>query len=78
MVVVFLSSAVPRLRVTHSLIIVLSPIVTVEASPLYFISWGGAETTAPGNIRQFLPIRAPSMMVTFEPIQVPSPITTSL
>src|SRR5476651_1810055 len=78
MVVVFLSSAVPRLSVTHSRITVLSPTVTVLCSPRYFKSCGGAEITAPGKIRQFLPMRAPSMMVLFEPIQVPSPTSTSL
>src|ERR1700733_9886080 len=78
MVGVFLSRAVPRLSVTHSRITVLSPTVTVLCSPRYFKSCGGAETTAPGKIRQFLPIRAPSIMVLFEPIQVPSPTSTSL
>src|SRR3569833_257260 len=78
MVVVFLSRAVPRLRVTHSRITVLSPMDTVLCSPLYFRSCGGADITAPGKIRQFLPIRAPSIMVLFEPTQVPSPISTSL
>src|ERR1700733_630181 len=78
MVGVFLSRAVPRLSVTHSRIIVLSPTDTVLCSPRYFRSWGGADTTAPGKIRQFLPIRAPSIMVLFEPIQVPSPTSTSL
>jgi riboflavin synthase alpha subunit len=34
--------------------------------------------TAPGKILQFLPIRAPSIMVTLDPIQVPEPILTSL
>ena len=37
-----------------------------------------AEITAPGNILQFFPIRAPSIMVTLGPIQVPSPISTFL
>src|SRR5476651_1115414 len=37
-----------------------------------------AEITAPGKIRQFLPMRAPSIMVTLDPIHVPSPISTSL
>src|ERR1700693_435540 len=78
MVVVFLSNAVPRLSVTHSRRVVLSPTVTVLCSPRYFKSCGGAEITAPGKIRQFLPIRAPSMMVLFDPIQVPSPTSTSL
>src|SRR5476651_1513979 len=78
MVVVFLSSAVPRLRVTHSRITVLSPTDTVLCSPLYFKSCGGADITAPGKIRQFLPMRAPSIMVLFDPTQVPSPISTSL
>src|SRR5476651_2312391 len=78
MVVVFLSSAVPRLRVTHSRITVLSPMETVLCSPRYFKSCGGAEITAPGKIRQFLPIRAPSIITLLEPIQVPSPTSTSL
>src|SRR5476649_2439498 len=78
MVVVFLSSAVPRFSVTHSRITVLSPMLTVLGSPLYFRSCGGAETTAPGKIRQFLPMRAPSIITELEPIQVPSPISTSL
>src|SRR5271165_4031994 len=77
-VVVFLSSAVPRLRVTHSRMMVLSPTVTVHCSPRYFKSCGGAEITAPGKMRQFLPMRAPSMIVLLEPIQVPSPTSTSL
>ena len=33
--------------------------------------------TAPGNILQFFPILAPSIMVTCDPIHVPSPISTS-
>src|ERR1700744_2652770 len=77
-VVVFLSRAVPRLRVTHSRMVVLSPTLTVLCSPRYLRSCGGADITAPGNIRQFFPIRAPSIMVAFEPTQVPSPISTSL
>ena len=46
-------------------------------SPSNFKSWGIADMTVPGKILQFLPILAPSMMVTLEPIQVPSPISTS-
>ena len=46
-------------------------------SPWYFRSWGTAETTAPGKILQFLPMRAPSMMVALGPTQVPEPISTS-
>ena len=68
----------PRLIVTHSLIVVLSPISAVVSSPRYFRSWGIADITAPGKIVQFLPILAPSIMVTLEPIHVPSPIKTSL
>ena len=37
---------------------------------------GMAAITAPGKMRQLLPIRAPSIMVTLLPIQVPSPIST--
>src|SRR3954468_12337832 len=57
---------------------VLSPTETVLCSPRYFRSCGGADITAPGKIRQFLPMRAPSIIVVFEPIQVPSPTSTSL
>ena len=64
--------------VTHSLIVVLSPISAVVSSPLYFKSCGIAEITAPGKIVQFFPILAPSIIVTLGPIQVPSPIITSL
>ena len=69
---------VPRFMVTHSLMIVLSPISAVVSSPLNFRSCGMALITAPGKMRQFLPIRAPSIMVTLEPIQVPSSIITFL
>ena len=41
-----------------------------------FRSWGMAAITAPGKMRQFFPILAPSIMVTLLPIQVPSPIST--
>src|SRR5258708_5819812 len=58
--------------------VVLSPMLTVLCSPRYFRSWGGADITAPGKIRQFFPIRAPSIIVALEPIHVPSPISTSL
>ena len=45
---------------------------------IYFTGLGIiAAITAPGNTLQFFPIRAPSMMVTFDPIHVPSPISTS-
>ena len=71
-------STVPLLIVTHSRMVVLSPIWVVVSSPLYLRSWGMAEITAPGNILQFFPIRAPSIMVTLGPIQVPSPISTFL
>ena len=69
---------VPRLMVTHSLIVTLSPITASDSSPPNFRSCGTAEITAPGNMLQFFPIRAPSMIVTLEPIQVPSPMTTLL
>jgi hypothetical protein len=46
-------------------------------SPSNFKSCGIAEITVPGKILQFLPILAPSIMVTLGPIQVPSPISTS-
>ncbi len=64
--------------VTHSRIVVLSPISAVVTSPANFKSCGIPEITDPGKTRQFLPILAPSMITTFEPIHVPSPISTSL
>src|SRR5438477_386293 len=64
--------------VTHSRMVVLSPISAWVFSPLNFKSCGIADITAPGNIRQFLPMRAPSIMLTLDPIQEPSPISTSL
>ena len=64
--------------VTHSRMVVLSPISAVESSPLNFKSCGTAEITEPGKIEQFFPMRAPSIIVTFDPIQVPSPISTFL
>jgi hypothetical protein len=39
--------AVPRLRVTHSRMVVLSPMVTVLGSPLYFKSCGGCRYYSP-------------------------------
>jgi hypothetical protein len=51
--------------------VVLSPISAVVFSPLNLRSCGTALITEPGKILQFFPIRAPSMMVTFGPIQVP-------
>src|SRR5690606_21475007 len=71
-------SFVPLLMVTHSRMVVLSPISAVVISPSNFKSWGSPEITAPGKILQFFPIRAPFIMVTLDPIHVPSPITTSL
>src|SRR5690606_33472294 len=75
-ILVTFSSMVPLLMVTHSLMVVLLPISTVDSSPWNFRSWGMADITAPGNILQFFPIFAPGYMVTLEPIQVPSPIST--
>ncbi len=66
------------LMVTHSRMVVLSPITARVSSPLNFRSCGTAAITDPGKILQFLPILAPSIMVTFDPIQVPSPISTLL
>ena len=62
--------------VTHSLMMVPSPISAVVSSLSNFKSWGIAEITAPGKILQFFPILAPLKIVTFEPIHVPSPIST--
>ena len=67
--IVFPLEEVPRLMVTHSLIVVLSPISAVESSPLNFKSWGRAEITEPGKIEQFFPMSAPSSIVTIDPIQ---------
>ena len=71
-------ATVPLFTVTNSLIVVLSPIIANESSPPNFKSCGIAEITAPGKILQFFPMRAPSIIVTLEPIQVPSPISTLL
>ena len=71
-------SEVPRLIVTHSRMVVLSPMMVTVSSSLNFLSCGTAEITAPGKILTFFPIRAPSIMVTLDPIQLPSPITTLL
>src|SRR5688572_30504583 len=70
-------SCVPRLTVTHSRMVVLSPMMTVVFSPMYFRSCGMAPMTAPGNMRQPLPIRDPLKMVTLGMICVLSPISTS-
>ena len=56
----------------------LSPISAVVISSSNFKSCGIAEITDPGKILQFFPILAPLNMVTFGPIQVPSPISTLL
>ena len=77
-ITVFILSEVPRLMVTHSLMVTLSPISTVVSSSLYFKSCGTADITEPGKILQFFPMRAPSIMVTLLPIQVPSPMVTLL
>src|SRR6056297_3802748 len=74
---VLLRSDVPRLTVTNSRMVVSSPISAVVISPANFKSCGMAEITAPGNMRQFLPIRAPSRMVALAMTVVPSPISTS-
>src|SRR5690625_1114949 len=55
---------------------VLSPIKVRVSSPSYFKSYDSADITVPGKILQFLTIRAPSIIVTFGPTQVPSPIST--
>ena len=68
----------PLFIVTNSLIVTLSPILTIVFSLSNFKSCGIAEITAPGKILQFFPIRAPSIIVTFDPIHDPSPITTFL
>ena len=64
--------------VTHSRMVVLSPISAVESSPLNFKSCGTAEITEPINIYQFFPIRPPSIILSFYPILFPSPISTFL
>ena len=48
------------------------------SSPLNFKSCGTAEITEPGKIETFFPILAPLIIVTLDPIHVPSPMTTSL
>ena len=58
--------------------VVLSPISQSESSPSNFKSCGLPEITEPGYIKQFFPILAPSIMVTFDPTHVPSPISTLL
>src|ERR1044072_8364480 len=44
------SSAVPRLMVTYSRSVLLSPISTAVSSPAYFLSWGGAPIGAKWKI----------------------------
>src|SRR3954464_2472294 len=63
--------------VTYSLIVVLSPISAVVDSPAYLRSCGIAPMTAPGNMRQFLPMREPLKTVTCGMMCVPASITTS-
>ena len=58
------SALVPRLIVTNSRTVVLFPISTVVISPVNLRSCGTAEITAPGNILQSFPIRAPGKIVT--------------
>ena len=56
--------------------IVLFPMI-VNVSPFSnFRSWGSPEITDPGNILQLFPILAPGKIVTFDPIQQLSPIST--
>ena len=55
--------AVPRLMVTHSRIVVLSPISAVVISPRNFKSCGIPAITAPGKMRQLLPHRYPFLLV---------------
>ena len=76
-ILVYPKALVPLLTVTHSLMVVLSPMITCDSSPSNFKSCGIAAMTVPGKILQFLPILAPFIMVTLEPIHVPSPISTS-
>ena len=71
-------AAVPRLTVTFSRMILLSPISAVLSSPLNFKSWGIAPITAPGKMVFPLPMRAPYRMLTFAIILLLSPITTFL
>src|SRR5690554_4458767 len=67
--------AVPRFTVTHSLIVVLSPMIAVVSSPLNLRSCGIPETVAWGKITQFLPTRAPASTVAWAITRVPSPIS---
>src|SRR6202012_723025 len=73
---VFHLSTVPLLTVTHSRMVVLSPMTASVSSPTNLRSWGTALMTAPGKMLHFLPMRAPSMMMAWDMMWVPSPIST--
>ena len=60
----------------YSLIIQLSPIITLVSSLLYFKSCGFSPITTPVKISHVFPIFVPDFINTFECILVPSPIET--
>lgn len=71
-------AAVPRLIVTFSRILLLSPIIAVVSSPLNLRSWGMALITAPGKKMLPRPMRAPLRTVTLFINTLLSPISTFL
>ena len=68
---------VPRLTVTFSRIIVLSPMEVSVFSPVNFRSWGISPMLQLLKIWLFLPILVPLQIVVKLPIIVLSPIETS-
>ena len=75
-IIVFSPSSVALLIVTHSLKVLLSPIITSVGAPLYFKSWGSSPIKTFGKILLFLPILVFPSITTLGPTVVPSPIIT--
>ncbi len=71
-------AAVPRLMVTFSRMVLLSPISAVVSSPRNFKSWGIAPITAPGKMVLPFPMREPYSILALGMIVLLSPITTFL
>jgi len=73
---VFPTAAVPLFTVAHSLTVVLSPNSAVDSSPRNFRSLRDPGYYGRRKDSAIPAILAPSSIVEFGPIQVPSPITT--
>ena len=76
-IIVFSPSLVALLIVTHSLKVLLFPIITSVGAPLYLRSWGSRPIKTLGKTLLVIPILVLPEITAFGPISVPYPIVTS-